>query len=62
MAILSLEIVINRASKRYKAWAGNAVNKDTKGVLRVEARAFLVFREGEDDFYESKSTDNESWK
>ena len=53
MAILSLEIVINSASARSKAWAGNAVYKGTKGVLKVKARAFLVFKDGDDDFYVS---------
>ena len=61
LAILSLEIAINKASERSKAWEGKAVYKGTKGDRNVEAREFLVFTEGEDDFYASKLMNNANW-
>ena len=42
---------MNRARERSRARAGNAVYNGTNGNLSVEARVFLEFKEGEDDFY-----------
>lgn len=53
LAILSLEILLNSASERFKVWKGKALYKDTNGDLRVDAMVFLVFKEGEDNFYAS---------